>query len=369
MSIRQKVAVLGGGHGGFACAGKLALEGHEVNLYELPEFEANIEPIQERGGIEVQGVGKTGFAKLGSITTDIEKALNNVDLIEIVVPAFGHKRISDVCAPHVKNGQTVTFFGKGGGTIVFYNALRETGFDGDILLAETSGIPPYSARKTGSTSVRVAIELNHLPTASFPGKDVDKVISILKDIHASVVPATSVLETILADLNLVGHPAAALLNVGRIEYSGPFRLWREGVTPSVAKLIEAVDKERLAAMKALDLKNVKTYVEMSRLWGMCPKEADTYQKVINTKYIAPKNPTDLQTHRYITEDIPYSLVTCASIGDMIKVPMPVINGVITLFGAMNQVDYWAEGRTVETLGIAGLDISELKEYVHEGVRK
>jgi hypothetical protein len=59
----------------------------------------------------------------------------------------------------------------------------------------------------------------------------------------------------LVDLNLIAHPAATLLNVGRIEYSGPFRLWREGVTPSVAKLIEAVDKERLSVMKALGLKN------------------------------------------------------------------------------------------------------------------
>jgi len=369
MSARHKVAVLGAGHAGFACAGKLALEGHEVNLYELPEFKGNLEPIQERGGIEVEGAGKTGFAKLGAITTDIEEAVANVDLIEIIVPAFGHKRISDVCAPHVRNGQTVVFFGKGGGTIVFHNTLREKGIERDILLGETSGIPPYSARKSGPTKVYVSIELKYLPTASFPGRDVDKLIDDLKTLYPCVAPAANVLETILTDLNLVGHPAATLLNVGRIEYSGPFRLWKEGVTPSVAKVIESVDKERLAVMKALDLKNANTYVEMSRLWGMCPKEADTYQKVINTKFIAPKNPTDVKTHRYIREDIPYSLVTCASIGDMIKVATPVINAIITLFSAMNETNYWEEGRTVETLGISGLDITQLKKYVHEGARE
>jgi len=365
---KMKVAVVGGGHAGFACAGKLALDGHDVNLYELPELKANIEEVQEAGGIEVEGVGKTGFASLRKITTDIEEALRNVDLVEIIVPAFGHRRMCELCAPLIRNGQTVVFFGKGGGALLFHRSLHELGKKVEsLLVGETSGIPPFSARKSSPTKVYVSIELKDLPLASFPGRSVDKLLAVLKDLYPSLVPATNILETILMDLNLVGHAAAALLNVGRIEYSGPFRIWKEGVTPSVAKVIQAVDEERLAVMRALDLKNAKTYVEMSRDWGMCPKESDTYQKVINTKYIAPKNPTDVKTHRYISEDVPYSMVTCSSIGDMIGVPTPVINSIITIFSAMNDTDYWEIGRTVDTLGIAGLTIDQLKTYVNEGV--
>jgi hypothetical protein len=33
---------------------------------------------------------------------------------------------------------------------------------------------------------------------------------------------------------------------------------------------------------------------------------------------------------------------------------------------MNQVDYWKEGRTVEKLGISGLNVNELREFVTEG---
>jgi opine dehydrogenase len=234
-------------------------------------------------------------------------------------------------------------------------------------LGETSSIPPFSGRKSGPAKVNVSIVLKHLPIASFPAKDVSKLVDTMKEMYPSVAPATNVLETILSDLNLVGHPAAALLNTGRIEYTGPFRLWREGVTPSVAKLIEAVDKERLAVMKALDLKNVETYVEMSKHWGMCPQDVNGYQEAINKKYIAPTDPTDVKTHRYISEDIPYSLVTCASIGDMINVDTPVMKAIIKLFSAMNEINYWKEGRTAETLGISGLSLKQLQEYVNEGV--
>lgn len=362
----EKIAVLGAGHGGFACAAKLALDGYKVHLYELPEFENNLDPIREAGGIEVEGEGKTGFAKLALATTVIEEAVDDVDMIEIIVPGFGQRRMSETCAPYLRDGQTVVFFGKGGGTLIFTNTLREKGIERDCLLGESSSIPPFSGRKSGPAKVNVSIILRHLPIASFPAKDVNKLVDTLKEIYPSVAPATNVLETILSDLNLVGHAAAALLNAGRIEYSGPFRLWREGVTPSVAKLIEAIDHERLAVMKALHLKQVETYVEMSKHWGMCPQDVMGYQEAINKKFIAPMDPTDLKTHRYISEDIPYSMVTCASIGDMIGVDTPIIKSVITLFSAINETDYWKEGRTVETLGISGLTLGQLKEYVTEG---
>ncbi|MBC8249839.1 MAG: hypothetical protein H8E90_09190 [Anaerolineales bacterium] len=55
MSI-ERIAVLGAGNAGHAMAADLALAGLQVNLYELPEFERNLGPIQERGGIEITGV-------------------------------------------------------------------------------------------------------------------------------------------------------------------------------------------------------------------------------------------------------------------------------------------------------------------------
>lgn len=44
-AMKMKVAIVGCGSGAVACAGELSQNGHDVNLFEFPEFKGNIEPI------------------------------------------------------------------------------------------------------------------------------------------------------------------------------------------------------------------------------------------------------------------------------------------------------------------------------------
>jgi len=64
--------------------------------------------------------------------------------------------------------------------------------------------------------------------------------------------------------------------------------------------------------------------------------------------------------RYISEDVPCSLVPIASVGDMFNVPTPTIKSVIHLASAIHQCDYMKHGRTVERLGISGMSLKELR---------
>ena len=77
----MKITTIGAGNGGKALAADMTLAGHEVTLFEFPKFKANIEPIIKRGGIDLVGVGRNGFAGLHAITTDIEEALHNSEMI------------------------------------------------------------------------------------------------------------------------------------------------------------------------------------------------------------------------------------------------------------------------------------------------
>ena len=45
------VTVCGCGSGGLAMAADLSMLGCRVNLYEVPAFKANLQPIREQGGI------------------------------------------------------------------------------------------------------------------------------------------------------------------------------------------------------------------------------------------------------------------------------------------------------------------------------
>ena len=68
----QSVTILGGGNTAFAAAARLTLRGFQVTLYELPEFDASLEPIRETGIIHLSGVAERGAAKILRVTSDIE---------------------------------------------------------------------------------------------------------------------------------------------------------------------------------------------------------------------------------------------------------------------------------------------------------
>jgi len=79
----------------------------------------------------------------------------------------------------------------------------------------------------------------------------------------------------------------------------------------------------------------------------------------NLGYRGIMAPTHLNM-RYLTEDVPCSLVPIASIGEMFNVPMPAIKSLIFLASALNKCDYYQMGRTVERLGIANMTLKELR---------
>jgi opine dehydrogenase len=71
--------------------------------------------------------------------------------------------------------------------------------------------------------------------------------------------------------------------------------------------------------------------------------------------------------RHLTEDVPYGLVTWASLGRMLSVPTPASDAIITLASVLNGEDYWALGRTVDKMGINPTwSKVRLKEYLEEG---
>ena len=88
MKVR-KITIIGGGNGGFAAAADLTIRGHEITLYELPDFRNGLAEVIEKGGIELETLPsnglKGGFAKIHKITFDIEEALKASDIVFVIV--------------------------------------------------------------------------------------------------------------------------------------------------------------------------------------------------------------------------------------------------------------------------------------------
>ena len=358
----MKIAVLGGGNGAQSMAADLTLRGFEVNLYELPNFKKNIEPILAKGGIQLIGAARIGFAKVSKVTTQIQDAIEDADVIMLVVPAYGHLSFFQVIAPHLTDGQTVVINPGNYGALRFSNMLKEMRITRDVTIAETLSLI-YACRLAGPAKADILAVKKEVPIAALPAKETERVVRLLSKVFPQMTPAKNVLETSLNNPNHVLHTAPSLLNAGRIESTaGNFSYYGEGITPSVARVLEIVDKERVSVIKALGLNAISCSELFEMFYGITGNSL--YEVVQNSKVLFTRSraPPTLQ-YRYITEDVPYGLVPIASFGDLLGCPTTAINTIIELASLVNQVDYFSEGVTAEKLGLAELSAEDINKRI------
>ena len=129
------------------------------------------------------------------------------------------------------------------------------------------------------------------------------------------------------------------------------------MTPSVAEVLESIDRERVAVARALGIQAHTAREWLYLAYDVAGKTLLDAMRA-NAGYRGIQAPGNIQ-HRYVSEDVPASLVPISSIGEMLGVPTPTIRSIINLASIMHGVDYWAEGRTVKTLGIEGMSVKDI----------
>lgn len=343
----RRIAVIGAGNCGYALAADLTLAGYEVNLYGSKE-RGNLDPVIKRGGIELIGVARKGFAKVSRVTTDIAEAIVGAKLVMITYQSHEHEALARLCAPYLEDGQTIVLVPGDLGSVVFAKTLKEEGVCKHIKIAETRTAMYGSRRVIGEARVNIdTVFPNYI--AAFPAQDTKSVLDEVTEVYPDLLPGKNVLEVALGFTNFI-HVPMTILNTGTVEAPGrPFYIYGEAKTPSVLTITRAVEREISAVIKKLGLRNF--FLEEDKLLTKQPRPG-------LDKILGPK---DMQ-HRFITEDCQIGLVLRASLGDMIGVPTPVTKALITLASEINGTDYFTEGRTVERLGISGLSIKELNEF-------
>jgi opine dehydrogenase len=177
-------------------------------------------------------------------------------------------------------------------------------------------------------------------------------------------------ETVLINFNAIDHVATMVANAGTAENrTGGMLLWGEGATPSVVRVIEAVDGELLAIRRALGLSDERRYRDFLIAQGFAPDAGPGLYEVMRASKLvlgyAPTGADGLRT-RYITEDVPYALVLAASIGDEVGVETPVVDGLIAITSVMLGQDFRADGRTLNALGLAGSGADGLRRFAETG---
>jgi len=283
----------------------------------------------------------------------------------VVIPATGHQEMARILGPHLVDGQVVVLNpGRTGGALEFAEALRQLKVSTYPFIAEAETLI-YACRITNPGQVRIFGIKNAVPVATFPAYHITDVLTTFKKVLPQFVAGDNVLRTSLSNIGAVFHPALTILNVAWIEErKGNFEYYHEGASPSVAKLLENLDAERVNVAEALGIRVLTAREWLYQAYGVAGD--NLYEAMqANKGYRGIKAPNTLE-HRYITEDVPTSLVPIASLGDRFGVSVPTIKTIIHLASVLHGCDYMAEGRTIERLGLSGLSVRQIRMLVEEG---
>ena len=356
-----EITVLGGGNTAFAVAANLSLAGASVTLCELPEFSEMVEPIRESRKIALAGVAERGTAEVSRVTTDFAEGLADSELVLLIVPAYGHRAFAEACAPHLRSGQVVVLMPGTLGSLEFARILKEQGVTDGVTLAETD-TAPYVCRKVSPTSAHIWGVVQGMGLGVVPSGEGERVRGLVDRWFPGVQLHPNVLACGLAAMNPVVHPAGVLLNAGRVEYSrGDFYFYDEGVTPGVCRLIYAVDRERLAIAKALDIE-LSPVDEAFHKAGFGPK-GDLWSTINGSRMLTQLRAPGALDTRWLTEDVPYGLAAWSKLGEQLGVDCPMMRALVDIASATLGRDFWKVARTPEHLGIAGMNKDALLDHV------
>jgi opine dehydrogenase len=147
--------------------------------------------------------------------------------------------------------------------------------------------------------------------------------------------------------------------------AGDYQFYIDEVTPSVACMLEVLDRERVTVASSLGIR-ARTSLEWLKL-AYDTSGQDLHEAIHNQPgYYGIKAPATLN-HRYLFEDVPMSLVPIASLGKRYGVSVRGMESMIQIASIIHRTDYWRRGRTVEKLGLEQWSVSELTRFVREGM--
>jgi opine dehydrogenase len=355
----MKIAVLGGGNGAYAAAADLTEKGHQVCLWRR-----DTEALRNSRTITLKDADGERSVSIASISPDMGEAVRGAELIFMPDPAFTQADNAKRLAPHLRDGQVVFLAPGTFGSYVMPRIIRDAGNRADFSFAET-GTLPWLTRKHGPASAAITARATRLPTGVYPARSHEFAFSVLKKTFP-VEPVEDALSAALMNAGPIVHPPLILMNAGPLEHFERWDIHNEGTQPSIRRVTDALDAERVAVRKALGYKAphfplADHYRQDGDEW--------MYGRRVHKKLTDSKDWHEhivLTEHRYMREDVEYGLALLVSVGDWAGVPVPVARGLLALGSAVLGRDLRAEGRTLENLKLKNLTRDQFRSVLHSG---
>jgi opine dehydrogenase len=356
----MNIAILGGGNGAYAAAADLAAQGHRVSLWRRDA--AALGPVQQAGSIVLKDADGAREVALALASADIGEALAGAQLIVLPTPALAQADIALAMAPHLVDGQVVFLPPGTFGSFAMARIVRQAGNRADLAWAET-GTLPYLARKHGAREIRITVRAVRLPTGVYPARHAGRALAVIGAAYPSVHACGDALSAALMNAGPIIHPPLVVMNAAPLQASERYDIHSEGTQPAVRAVTDRLDRERIVLREALGY-GAPHYPLADHYTSDRWMYGDAHQQLVKSGDW--REPIDLHTHRYVTEDIELGLAFLASVARWAGSEAPIADGLLAVAGGFLGRDLRRGPRTLEALGLASLTRQALQQLLHEG---
>lgn len=356
----MRISVLGGGNGSYAAAADLADQGHEVRLWRRDA--GALQELANGGTITLRDYRGVRDVALSLATGDIGAAVESAELIVVPTPAFAQEDIAQALAPRLKDGQVIYLPPGTFGSYAMMQVLRAAKCAAQIAIAET-GTLPYLARKHRPAEVTITARATRLPTGVFPANDSARACAVIAAAYPAIEPVEDALSGALMNAGPIIHPPLILMNAGPLEHFDRWDIHSEGTQPSIRRVTDTLDEERIAVREALGYKPYHFplrdhYTTDKWMYG------DAHNRLVESGDWRER--IKLTEHRYMTEDVAYGLVFLVSVAEWARVPAPTATALLSLASAVCGRSLRQGPRTLEALNLNTRTTAQMRQLLHTG---
>jgi opine dehydrogenase len=362
--LSRSVVILGGDHGALAVAGRLALDGHHVVLWEAPGSQRAGVSSSERTRLTLSGVGGGAVATIATATADPFEALAAGDLLLTCAPPHAQETLARLVLPLVEPRHTLVLLSGGLSSLTHAKWLRDRGRV-DLPTLVTSDTAPFVANGLAPDRLHVSAVAAHVGFGVFPSCRTDAATAMLENLFPGARAHAHVVAAALATVEPFLRAPALLMSTGIKGLPRPgASLFDDAFTPAVARVAEALDGERLALAAALDLE-LPTAAESLHAWGLSPR-GDLWSAVNGSFALTQTPDADARQAGWLADDATFGLRPWVELGEQLGVPMLLAGSLLALRDAAVEPDGRRLGWSLDDLDIAGLKAAALGRFLAAG---
>lgn len=355
----MRVSILGAGAIAYGAASYLAQAGHDPMIWSP----SGKRTVDFAAGQSLIATGAITGRFTPRVATSCADAVANADVVMLALPGYAHKFALETAAAHLREGQPIIISSHiSFGALYLSKLLAARGIRAPIV---AWGTTLSTGKQLSFTEVHVGTVRAKVDMASLPESATNEGHALCTELFGDrFVKRDGLLAIALSNLNPQNHLGIALLNLTRMEHGEE---WSQGgnITPTVGRLIETLDLERLAIAKSFGL-SVKTVQEHFSLSFHVPiGEVSQMNQEMHCRGLGGFGPKTVDS-RYVLEDVPFGLLPTVFLGRLTGNQANLHESGIALLSAAYGHDFRQDNDILQVLDLEGISAFKLQRLMRVG---